>query len=80
LIGEILGEARPDRAAVSEEEIESLPVARVELERRRIDRNGKVKQKLSCTGVAVNKCTVSPSPSLFFFLYVLVLSVLTPRN
>jgi serine/arginine repetitive matrix protein 2 len=61
MIGEIIGEARPERTAVSEDEVESLPVARVELERRRIDRNGKVKQKLSCTGVAVNKCIVSPT-------------------
>jgi hypothetical protein len=63
MISEILGEARQEQP-VSEEEMESLTIARVELERRRVDRNGIVKQKLSCAGVTVNKCTVSFSSSL----------------
>lgn len=40
------------------EEIDSLPVGRVELERKRIDKNGKVKQKLSCVGINCNKCNI----------------------
>ena len=40
------------------EEIDSLPVGRVELERRRIDKNGKLKQKLSVIGIAANKCDI----------------------
>lgn len=51
---EILGLTRPATA----EEIDSLPVGRVELERRRVDKNGKVKQKLSCVGINCNKCNI----------------------
>lgn len=40
------------------EEIDSLPVGRVELERRRVDKKGKIKQKLSCVGINCNKCKI----------------------
>ena len=46
-------------AGSSVEDIESLPVARVELERRRIDKHGRLKQKLSVVGVQCVDCNVS---------------------
>lgn len=54
VLSEVLGLSSPATA----EEIDSLPVGRVELERRRINRNGKMKQKLSCVGINCNKCQV----------------------
>ena len=48
------GQRRPATAS----EIDALPVGRVELERRRIDKNGKVKQKLACVGIGCNKCGI----------------------
>lgn len=39
-------------------DIESLDVARVELQSRRIDKQGKVKQKLSVVGVRCGDCSV----------------------
>lgn len=41
------------------EEVESLSAARVELERRRIDKQGRVKQKLSVVGLRCVDCAVS---------------------
>ena len=54
MLHEVLGLTLPATA----EEIESLPVGRVELERRRLDKNGKMKQKLSCVGINCNKCSI----------------------
>lgn len=53
-------------AGASAEEIaEHLTVARVELERRRIDKRGKVKTKLSVVGVRCVDCSVSHSTSTY---------------
>lgn len=65
MLAEFLGDARPKPAITEEEMDSSLAIVRVELVRRRVDKNGKVKQKLSCAGVSVNKCPVSV---LFFFI------------
>lgn len=54
LLDEVLGITRPATA----EEIDSLPVGRVELERRRVDKNGKTKQKHSCLGLTCNRCSI----------------------
>ena len=54
VLNEVLGLTRSATA----EEIDSLPVGRVELERRRLDKNGKMKQKLSCVGINCNKCNI----------------------
>lgn len=52
-------------AGASPEEIaEHLTVAPVELERRRIDKRGKVKTKLSIVGVRCVDCSVSSHRSL----------------
>lgn len=57
-LGEIMGNVAP--AGASPEELaEHLTVARVELERRRIDKRGKVKTKLSVVGVRCVDCSVS---------------------
>lgn len=54
-IGEFLGPAHPTASAA---QLASLSVARVECDSRRITRDGKVKQKLSCVGVRVDKCSI----------------------
>ncbi|KAK9898599.1 hypothetical protein P389DRAFT_36028 [Cystobasidium minutum MCA 4210] len=54
VLREVLGVAQP----ATPEEIDSLPVGRVELERRRVDKKGKIKQKLSCVGINCNKCKI----------------------
>lgn len=56
LVGEVLGPAIPKGSTT--DEIESLPVAPVFLERRRIDKQGRVKQKLSVVGVRCIDCAV----------------------
>ncbi|GAA5997811.1 hypothetical protein JCM5350_007937 [Sporobolomyces pararoseus] len=59
-LGEIMGNVAP--AGASTEEIaEHLTVARVELERRRIDKRGKVKTKLSVVGVRCVDCSICMS-------------------
>ena len=56
-LGEIMGNVAP--AGASPEELaEHLTVAPVELERRRIDKRGKVKTKLSVVGVRCVDCSV----------------------
>lgn len=57
-IQEVLGTAKPTNV-ISNADWELLSVARIEVESRRVDKNGKTKTKLSCAGVRVNKCTVS---------------------
>ncbi|KAK4048366.1 hypothetical protein OIO90_005836 [Microbotryomycetes sp. JL221] len=56
LLGEVLGPAKPPGA--SPEELETLAVARVECERRRVDKHGKVKVKLSVVGVRCTDCGI----------------------
>ncbi|KAI5476734.1 hypothetical protein MNV49_007324 [Pseudohyphozyma bogoriensis] len=56
LVGEVLGSAVP--TGCTTEEIESLPFAPVNLDRRRIDKQGRVKQKLSVVGVRCIDCTI----------------------
>ncbi|GAA5940019.1 uncharacterized protein JCM15063_001678 [Sporobolomyces koalae] len=59
-LGEIMGNVAP--AGASPEEIaEHLTVARVELERRRVDKRGKVKTKLSVVGVRCVDCSICMS-------------------
>ncbi|GAA5904295.1 uncharacterized protein JCM6883_006438 [Sporobolomyces salmoneus] len=59
-LGELMGNVAP--AGASAEEIaEHLTVARVELERRRIDKRGKVKTKLSVVGVRCVDCSICMS-------------------
>lgn len=55
-IGEFLGPAKSSKA--SAEEVSALPVGRVEVERRRVNKEGRVKQKLSVVGVRVDKCAI----------------------
>ncbi|GAC75250.1 FOG: Predicted E3 ubiquitin ligase [Moesziomyces antarcticus T-34] len=55
-IGEFLGPAKPTGATAAE--LGSLSVGRIECDARRVTREGKVKQKLSCVGVRVDKCTI----------------------
>ncbi|SCZ93469.1 BZ3500_MvSof-1268-A1-R1_Chr6-3g08681 [Microbotryum saponariae] len=55
-LGEMMGSAR--ELGASQAELEMLDVAVVELERRRIDKRGKVKQKLSVVGVRCVDCTI----------------------
>lgn len=55
-ITEFLGPAKPANATA--EQLASLSVAVVECDSRRITRDGKVKQKLSCVGVRVERCGV----------------------
>lgn len=57
LLSDVLGQAVP--AGVSPAELESLTVARVECERRRVTKSGKVKSKLSVVGVRCVDCAVS---------------------
>ncbi|KAJ9479658.1 RING-type domain-containing protein [Pseudozyma hubeiensis] len=53
-ITEFLGPAKPANATA--EQLASLSVAVVECDSRRVTRDGKVKQKLSCVGVRVERC------------------------
>ncbi|SPO42081.1 uncharacterized protein PSFLO_07564 [Pseudozyma flocculosa] len=55
-LSEFLGPAKS--TVPTSDEISSLPLARVECERRRVTREGKVKQKLSVVGVRVDRCGV----------------------
>ena len=55
-LGEVLGPARS--TAATDADFDVLPLAPVELQRRRVDRNGKVKIRLSLAGVRVSKCAV----------------------
>lgn len=64
LISEILGSARTSAAAQGI--VEELPVGRVETVSRRVDKQGKVKQKLEVVGVRCNKCTVRCSSAPAF--------------
>lgn len=57
ILGEVLGPAQA--VGASDLELETLAVARVELERRRVDKHGKVKLKLSVVGVRCIDCSVS---------------------
>ena len=56
-LSDILGPVKPPGA--TPDELEQLPLARVECDRRRIDKNGKVKLKLSIVGVRCVDCNVS---------------------
>lgn len=56
MLGEVLGPARPVGASLSD--IETLGVARVELERKRIDKQGRTKTKLSVVGLRCMDCSV----------------------
>lgn len=61
LVGEMLGPASPSSVGCTADEIDSLPVAPVELVRRRVDKQGRVKQKLSVVGVRCIDCAVCMS-------------------
>lgn len=56
LVSEVLGPSRSASSSLSD--IESLNIAKVELVSRRIDKFGKVKQKLSVVGVRCGDCSV----------------------
>ncbi|BGP70144.1 hypothetical protein NBRC10513v2_003499 [Rhodotorula toruloides] len=56
LLSDVLGQAVP--AGASPAELESLTVARVECERRRVTKGGKVKSKLSVVGVRCVDCAI----------------------
>lgn len=56
-LSEFLGQASPT-AQLSREELQNIPVGRVEVESRRVSRSGKVKQKLSVVGVRVDRCGI----------------------
>ncbi|CDR88368.1 uncharacterized protein SPSC_04195 [Sporisorium scitamineum] len=55
-IGEFLGPAKP--TAATAEQLASLSVGLIECDSRRMTREGKIKQKLSCVGVRVDKCAI----------------------
>ena len=55
-LGEFLGPAVETRATA--EEINELPVAKVELVSRRVTKTGKIKQKLEVAGVRVDRCLI----------------------
>lgn len=55
-IGEFLGPAKEVKARA--DEIAALPVGRVEVQKRRVNKDGKVKQKLAVVGVRVDKCAI----------------------
>lgn len=55
-IGAFLGPAQA--TAATSAQLASLSVGRIECDARRITREGRVKQKLSCVGVRVDKCTI----------------------
>lgn len=68
LLSDVLGQAVPAGASATEL-AETLTVARVECERRRVTKSGKVKSKLSVVGVRCVDCAVrrrarTPLPSL----------------
>ncbi|KAL8292647.1 hypothetical protein RQP46_001259 [Phenoliferia psychrophenolica] len=56
LVGEMLGQVQS--AGCTTDEIEQLPFAPVELVRRRVDKQGRVKQKLAVVGVRCIDCNV----------------------
>ena len=58
MLGEVLGPARPVIAGSTMEEIGTLGVARVELERKRIDKQGRTKTKLAVVGLRCSDCSV----------------------
>ncbi|KAE8199374.1 hypothetical protein CF335_g4188 [Tilletia laevis] len=55
-ISEFLGPARSTKP--SAQELANLSLGKVELERRRVDASGRVKQKLSVAGVRVDRCGI----------------------
>lgn len=55
-IGEFLGPAKPTAATAAQ--LASLSVGVIECDSRRVTREGKIKQKLSCVGVRVDKCAI----------------------
>ncbi|KAK0570294.1 hypothetical protein OC861_000037 [Tilletia horrida] len=55
-ISEFLGPAKSTKPTAAE--LAALSIAKVELDRRRVDRAGKVKQKLSVVGVRVDRCGI----------------------
>ncbi|KAE8267086.1 hypothetical protein A4X09_0g5254 [Tilletia walkeri] len=55
-ISEFLGPARSNKPSAAE--MAALSVGKVELERRRVDGEGRVKQKLSVAGVRVDRCGI----------------------
>ncbi|TNY19610.1 hypothetical protein DMC30DRAFT_399946 [Rhodotorula diobovata] len=57
LLSDVLGQAVPAGASATEL-AETLTVARVECERRRVTKSGKVKSKLSVVGVRCVDCAV----------------------
>jgi len=57
-VQEILGSGKPSRS-ITDRDWESLHVAAIEIESRRVDRDGRVKLKFSCGGLRVTKCNVS---------------------
>ena len=56
LISEFLGPAQP--VAATPLQLASLSVGMIECDSRRVTREGKIKQKLSCVGVRVDKCPI----------------------
>ncbi|GAA5928418.1 hypothetical protein JCM10213_005730 [Rhodosporidiobolus nylandii] len=57
LLSDVLGAAIPSGASATEM-AEHLTVARVECERRRVTKSGKVKSKMSCVGVRCTDCAI----------------------
>ncbi|KAF6767573.1 Zinc finger, RING-type [Kalmanozyma brasiliensis GHG001] len=55
-IGEFLGPAKPTAATPAQ--LASLSVGLIECDSRRVTKEGKIKQKLSCVGVRVDKCAI----------------------
>lgn len=55
-ISDFLGPAK--RTSLSASQLSSLSVGMIECDSRRITKEGKVKQKLSCVGVRVDKCPI----------------------
>jgi len=60
-ITDFVGPAVSPSSAANAEAIENLPVAPVQVERRRITRDGRKKLKLSLMGVVVDRCSVCMS-------------------
>lgn len=61
---EIMGSAAPSTSSATnpgvrvESVVDDLPVARVQVERRRVTKDGRTKLKLSLMGVMVDRCSV----------------------
>ncbi|WFD03474.1 hypothetical protein MOBT1_002165 [Malassezia obtusa] len=56
LLGEFLGPART--TMLTPEELQNIPVGRVELDQQRVSSSGKLKKKLSVVGVRVDRCGI----------------------